>query len=250
VGEVVTTNDAGANWLFPTFDVSPGLFAYFSGFAFDASNPRRVFAGEGGSGSGTLYVSGDGGAAWKTAVAGSGGGIAVDHLNPRRMYTTNFRTADYGTSWLPMAAGNLSSVAVGAGGVLYAGTSHGILRSDDFGGTFHDVGAGTGDLYVLRLAADPYSPTVLAGPWSVTSAPGSPHLVESRDGGATWDPADSGLPPVDVAAVAIDPGSGTEYAASDGGLYRRIGTPTGCRSGANALCLGAGRFRVQAVWTT
>src|SRR5262249_5340664 len=149
-----------------------------AGSATDAST---VFAG----GAYGIYKSGDGGATW--SAANFDGIVASLVIHPRDQ-----------------------SIAYAAGeGYDYLGDYPGSLgKSVDGGVSWHHTGPETVD-NVFAVGVDPLAAgTVYAaiGPYlygggTITR----PDLLRSEDGGDTWTSASSGLPGVNVRALAVDP---------------------------------------------
>ena len=118
---------------------------------------------------------------------------------------------------------------------LYAGTSQGVFRSDDRGGTWRISGVGIPATRVQTIAIDPTATSTLYAGTLTPSGVSSVGIFKSTDSGATWAPINEGLSdpfvgfsPLDVAALAIDPShpgtilAGTIYSevfrSTDGGL--------------------------------
>ncbi len=95
---------------------------------------------------------------------------------------------------------------------LYAGTARGIFKSDDAAATWRAVGLGLPSARVQAIAIDPTATgTLYAGTLTPDGVP-SLGIFKSVDGGETWTAANDGLidpvtgiEPLDVAALAIDP---------------------------------------------
>lgn len=97
---------------------------------------------------------------------------------------------------------------------VYAGTALGVFRSDDGGATWSRPAGGSPPGRVQTIAVDPTSSGVLyAGTLTPNGVP-SLGVYKSTDGGATWTAISAGLvdpftgfAPLDVGALAIDPGT-------------------------------------------
>jgi photosystem II stability/assembly factor-like uncharacterized protein len=138
------------------------------------------------------------------------------------------RTSDGGASWDPGALtqepvrlAKAIVVAAGDSPTLYAilGSISPIYRSTDAGDTFSPVGP-----------VDEVFRTLVADATTVFAGTASGHVYRSADG-ETWLPDAGGLPPLPIAALAVDGGRlGTVYAAVSaefpspamGGLYRSV----------------------------
>ena len=124
-----------------------------------------------------------------------------------------FRSAD-GETWQPVNEGltalYVSTLAVGKGGVLYVRTSGGVFRSAD-GETWQPVNEGLTSLYVNTLAL---------GEGGVLYAGTYGGGVFRSDDGQTWQPVNEGLTDLDVNALAVAEG-GVLYAGTwGGGVFR------------------------------
>jgi photosystem II stability/assembly factor-like uncharacterized protein len=125
------------------------------------------------------------------------------------------------------------AVAPSSPNVLVLGTSSGLFRSSNGGKSWRHVGPGdfnatsvaeTGTTILAAGVKQPPTalPTVTKhGDYAVAPGPGL--FVASHDGGLTWHALEpSGLPAVDVQALAVDPANASTVVAvlSDGALYR------------------------------
>lgn len=114
--------------------------------------------------------------------------------------------------------------------VLWAGTDQGILRSEDGGRKWQNLGGLLAGRTVWRIALHPSDPQVI---YAGTGTPSTPGIFKSEDGGATWRAL-----PVDIAEdcpnvgvpritdIAIDPQDPNNMWASvevDGMRYSRDG---------------------------
>jgi hypothetical protein len=108
---------------------------------------------------------------------------------------------------------------------VYAATNDGrVLASTNGGSTFtlRLTDAGLWPRLTRELTVDPSDPlTVYLSGWTYGPAP---RLRRSRDGGATWQPLDAGLPDIPINVVAIDPRQSPPaiYAGADDGVYRSL----------------------------
>lgn len=97
-------------------------------------------------------------------------------------------------------------------GTIYVGTSVGVCKSEDKGGTWRAISAGLPVSEVPALAVDPRATdTLYASSWEWG-------VFKSTDGGATWQAVNEGLTNPKVQALALDPRApGTVYAGTYGG---------------------------------
>jgi len=81
---------------------------------------------------------------------------------------------------------------------LYAGTSHGVVKSTNSGGSWAKVYGASGYWPRIRaIAIDPANPrTVYAG--------GDDGVVKTIDGGGTWTRFTEGMDCINLASIAID----------------------------------------------
>jgi hypothetical protein len=103
---------------------------------------------------------------------------------------------------------------------LYAGTALGVFVSSDAGATWSRPAGGTPPGRVQTIAVDPTNSLVLYAGTLTPNGVASIGIYKSTDGGASWtsisdgliDPF-TGIAPLDVAALAIDPHSPTTLIA-------------------------------------
>jgi photosystem II stability/assembly factor-like uncharacterized protein len=105
---------------------------------------------------------------------------------------------------------------------LYAGTEHGVYKSDDGGASWRASNAGVEIYRVQTIAIDPVTPTTLFAGTITPDGVESVGIFKSTDAGATWtqtiegliDPF-TGIAPLDIEALAFDPRHpGTIWAGS------------------------------------
>lgn len=131
-------------------------------------------------------------------------------------------TKDGGKSWVPRGQG----LPVGARQIhfpsgapqrVYGATGTGFYRSDDLGGTWKEYGRGLPFPKVEAMAVAEGHPDIVV--LSVAAAAKGPcTLVLSRDGGASWTVANTGLPRLDNRRITcLTFGTGGFYAGSDQG---------------------------------
>jgi|SRR6185369_14895988 len=124
------------------------------------------------------------------------------------------QSTDGGTSWSPVtprvdAADITFSPA--QEGLLYAALSRSVGRSADGGATWESHDSGLGGQFVLKVAADPETPT------TVYAATGH-RVFRSIDGGLTWTAVGNPFNEVTISDLAIDPSDpAVLYVATGGG---------------------------------
>lgn len=216
-----------------------------STLAVDPNDPDTVFAG----GNSFFQVGGvwrsvDGGHHWRHASDGLTGGfvstVDVDPTRPGVVYAGTssigaYRSWSGGWSWHAMAPGRLTGdeieieVAVDPNDpdTVYAGrfgccvAPGGFFRSVDRGRTWRQYTTGLpGGVPEVRSIAG-----VPGAPGRVYAAVGDGsrrELYWSTDGGATWEPRESGLPFLQLdAPIAVDPvNPDVAWAGTCSGLYR------------------------------
>lgn len=188
----------------------------------DPANPDRVAASIGG----TLYLSTDGGTGWSTVSTGREGDPSVATLAAAADGTIYAADAEGVVAIDPQGVitpidgspGQVDDLVVDdATGGLFAvrwapefSGNGGLHRWDGSSWTELCVdGCGDGlDLYVRSLAVDPFDPNhlvVVTNDLPFHDRVESGGVLESTDGGATWQPINDGLPILRVATVAFDP---------------------------------------------
>ncbi len=204
-GEVGVSRDGGATWASPTLaeSLAPAL----------AVDPRhagtiRVAAQRG------IISSTDYGSTWTLqpfAQSLDVAAFAVDPVDSNVMYVGAyyaglFRSADGGITWIAepdLARDTVQQLTPdGNGAAVYIGTDRGLFR------------ARSGSEGVERVGLDGHSVQSVAVAGATHYAAIGSGVERSDDGGATWEPASSGLgsAPVSI-ATGLD---GTLYARSDG----------------------------------
>jgi photosystem II stability/assembly factor-like uncharacterized protein len=231
------TTDGGATWQTGGAGLPSGFNV--SAVAVDPGS-GAVFAGLAGA-AGGLFKSLDGGVRWKTINPAPGlvdgvQGIVIVPGPPAAVYadavTGVFRSDDGGATWKPASRGlrglrdgRRAVVSLAADGgdpstlyaltVSQAGESAVVFRSDDRGDSWSAVASPAGALILAGLVAVPGSARALF-------AFGSSGVVKSVDGGASLQPADSGLTAPGVESIAVDPASSSTLFAvtSESNLFR------------------------------
>lgn len=222
------STDGGANWA----TSNTGLFATsVTGIAVDTRGNLVASANFGG-----IFKSQDAGETWTQltpGLTGSGGAVAVDPVNPARLYLGVsdsfgfYRSTDSGVTWAPtgtdLAGDQVTQIAIDPSNpdILYTGTFlGGILKSRDAGSTWISANKGypSGfNGYTPALVIDPVQPNILY-------AAANQGLFKSIDAGASWNPSESGISgffgPF-IRSLAIDPSSpDVLYAGTLGGIFK------------------------------
>jgi photosystem II stability/assembly factor-like uncharacterized protein len=198
----------------------------------DPTNPRVVYAA---STLGGVFKSTDGGATWKAANRGLLNhmmlALAVDPLAPETLYASSlygqslFVSHDGAATWTPAGAFYpgyqvfVSSLAVDPthAGTVYAGDLAEVWVSHDGGDSWTQATNDNGISTVL-VAADPARSSVFAFIAFPADGSFSYTLLETADGGVTWNDLSASLPAIpdgylDV-SFAIEPAApGTLYIA-------------------------------------
>jgi len=205
-----------------------------------SATPARMTAVYVGTGGGGVFSSGPAGEFRKASNSGLGTGDGLDisalvidptvpHTSLPTLYAGTrggvYRSVDGGDSWVgpndtDLTGSAVLSLALGPGGVLYAGTPDGIFKgvTDGSGGW---VAIGTSSMgAVTSIAIDPADSATLYA----TSATGG--IFKSLDGGATWSTINQGLTTTDIRSILVHPqnrnllyagGVGSIFKSSDGG---------------------------------
>jgi len=213
--------------------------------AIDPSSRGTMYAG---TGSG-VYKSVDGGTTWTQWSKGLDEllvtAIVVDPRSSMTLYAgTNgggvFKSVDGARSWKLASGpnfrargsyGNPSRSANSLGspivlalaidpartGVLYAGTTEGLFKTSDGGGTWSDVSHGLKSTFILALAL---AQGAAAEAPSIIYAGTAIGVVKTADEGASWSPVSAGMTNAFVTSLAIDPASPSHlYAGTDAGIF-------------------------------
>lgn len=229
---IFASGDGGRNWT-----RLPGLDGeiVLSILALDA---RTILAGTSGQG---LYVTRDQGASWEP-VSGFQNSyvpwLVPDPEDAQIVYAGTrhaaMRSTDGGRTWRPIQGGIeneqvYSFLVSPEKRYILAGTaSHGIFWSQDVGQTWQVVGTSR-SVGELELAPIPQGHAVLTlfAAGTTLLAGTTDGVLHSNDGGLTWSPADyrqlSGIGTPGVHDLALDPGSGALFAATEDGLFLRRG---------------------------
>ena len=146
---------------------------------------------------------------------------AVAHANNDKASARGlYHSTDSGANWSristdPFKDGYISEVVVASANpsILY---SNGLLfRSTDGGVSWSDLANSTGP--IVLEAIDPEDASILYA----RTSDGTGRVLKSRDGGATWSPAGSGLDGLGFVALAVNPRQpATLYAGTHNGIFK------------------------------
>jgi photosystem II stability/assembly factor-like uncharacterized protein len=238
-GDVVRTSDGGRTWSL----LVAGLTATApTALAVDPRSSRTAFLATWNT---SIRVTRDGGESWTPANPASLGpacALAIDPKTPDRVYVATddvvFRSSDGGRSWAaPRTVPDgfaLDALAIDprTPTTLYAGYAlGGVYKSVDGARSWRESSIGI-DGEIVALVVDPARPATVyaAGARTANDSPsGAAGTFGSHDAGRTWTRIDRGLPGAptpDVWGLAVDSRSGTVYAATGRGVYRRARTGT------------------------
>jgi len=231
------STDSGAHWN-RIYNDGSGLISIQT-IAIDPSTTSTLYIG---SFSGGVLRSTNSGTSFSPAKTGLPA-VGVDALaiNPSTASTVYagtlngvFATGNSGAAWSASSNGlaltTVTTLAIDPAtpATIYAGTTlSGIFKSVDGGGSWTSIYTGIGTTgngscampSIATLAIDPSTPATL---YAGTLCTQQKAVLKSIDGGATWNPAVTGLPLYgEIASLAIDPqNTSTIYAAAAGtGLY-------------------------------
>jgi photosystem II stability/assembly factor-like uncharacterized protein len=222
-GGLLKTTDGGTTWS----AANSGLTGGGSPLAIDPQNTSTIFVGAyavtGSRVNSGVFKSSDGGASWSASwIAGDSysnwlTALAVDPQNSNIAYATTqgfdecgqetlHKSVDGGMSWSDSLFKDLgiSSSCVLAlvidpqsPGTLYGAFEYGggVFKSTDGGASWSATNSGLlpvwGSFSAVALAIDPRNPSTL---YAVSPRGSSWGVFKSNDGGASWNPASSGLP--------------------------------------------------------
>jgi len=185
------------------------------------------------------FMTKDAGREWEERMAGMKEvhivvSVAIDPNNPRVLYagTTGgvYRSDDGASSWKKINNGLIpdtelmGAMALGVNAlaidpitttVVYAGTTKGLFRTADGGGTWERIGQALPDPFISSILIHPSQPARL-----YIGGPGG--VWKSADGGKTWQAANNGLASLNVRSLAMSPRNADEiFVGTNGsGLYR------------------------------
>jgi photosystem II stability/assembly factor-like uncharacterized protein len=240
VGKVLHSTD-GRSWRTVFSAKRPDgiwMSGHMLGLAVDPSDPKTLYVTQDG---GKVHLTRDGGRKWRPAPKQPDDrsfthALAVDHSGAVFAGTLNgglWRSADHGRSWKRVLEeqGTIWYV-VAAGKKIYAssGDDANLYLSSNSGKTWKRLtkysrpehGDETGNQGMF-IAVDPQDPKHLLFSRVDTShsADESAGIVESKDGGLTWNSANNGLVQKSASAIAFGR-KGTLFAGTwGGGIWRR-----------------------------
>jgi photosystem II stability/assembly factor-like uncharacterized protein len=236
-GGVWRSLDGGRTWELPGGDLSSYTVAWVE---VDPGNSSRLWAGIDQTGGGSaMFRSDDRGATWKVVqdpVQGEGGlgrvhavgqpiAFAPGRANVLYVPSSNlhYRSEDGGRTWGDFRVPNQDAYAFAfhptdtktilAGG---RGETLNVSRSADGGRTWRQTGIGLGQHSLRRLFYDPADPRTVYALGGVFGK-----YFKSTDGGDNWSETELPIGGTDeVFDLALAPGSGDLWAATEGGLLR------------------------------
>ena len=206
-------------------------------FAFHPKDPDTIYTAT----TVGIFRSTDGGRLWTERMHGMKEvhyvvTIALDPHNPDVMYagTTGgvYKTTDGTGTWHLVNNGLIpkekldAAMALGVNsvvtdpvrpGTVYAGTTNGLFRTTDGGGSWQRIEKGLADNYISVLAIDPTNPAILY-------AGTRKGVHKTTDSGDSWMEATKGLTTLNIRALALSPlNPQTVFAGTNGsGLFRSI----------------------------
>ncbi len=216
----------------------------------DPSNPRRLLVAANG-----LQLSEDGGVSFSRRLNEQVNGLAFSQSSPGVVYAATtgtglLKSVDGGVHWTASAEGLPFDDFGGPGSprtvfevgvdpfdpsIIYVGGRFGVHKSVDGGASWSlpiccPFLAGairpllfSDEAQVVSLAFDPiHQGTIYAGLNPSSEYPA--RVYKTEDGGATWQPSFSGIPPQTRVLVAVDPANtSTVFAGTWGyGVYRSV----------------------------
>ncbi len=180
---VIISEDRGVTWT----QVSPGAGGPvdFHAMTVSRADPQRIYGLYGG-----IQVSRDGGTTW--SIAGRGPARVIDlaasPTEPDVVYAGTVAglmlSTDAGQTWTAMGPPNIAASmveATGDGSVYAFLVGSGLLMLSTSDGPWSQLADDFGDSYLLHLAADP------ADPAHLVAVTGASTILESADGGKTWE---------------------------------------------------------------
>jgi photosystem II stability/assembly factor-like uncharacterized protein len=259
------STDGGRTWVVKSPTDNGALVNSIADLLIDWDDPRRIYAS-----SGSVYRSRDGAETWQrvmtpdddyyswgyyyyptpptvTTLAAAPSDINTLYAGGWEGGGFLYRSTDGGDTWTDLKNGfQVLSLEVDSCDprILHAGSSFGVYRTNDGGGTWSlgSIPANSDDPYfpfrpfVHAFARDPrHSSSVFAGT--------SHGLFWSNDHGATWARFD---PPLDedVVSLALDPSGRFLYAGTQRGVFTLERTFEQCRDGPDWLCLIGAKFQL------
>jgi len=198
-GGVFKSTNGGSSW------ASAGLKGTeINAIAVDPTSPSTVYIGDSYGG---LDISTNAGASWSyNSKLGPVGvnALAVDPNNGSILYVATpgngiYKTTDAGASWTAVDSGLTNSqvndvvVAPSSPTTLYAATPSGVFTSTDSGSSWSAIDSGLTDTDDQSVAVDPSNPSNL---WAADiDNPFQQLVYHSTNGGTSWTPDATGIPP-------------------------------------------------------
>jgi photosystem II stability/assembly factor-like uncharacterized protein len=224
-GALYRSDDGGESWTETSASISP---VPPTAVAIAASAPRNVYLATYGAG---VLTSRDAGVTWESSsgliASCVNSAIALDATPKTLLAAVSDGYGPVGRLFISSNAGRTWSEPSGATRdqpippidslvadpsdppTVYASRGDStLLKSVDAGHTWAQYN--TAPLQIGALAADPESPTTLYAACDCG-------VAKTTNGGQAWSATASGLPL--ITAVAVDPGGGTVYAATEGAAY-------------------------------
>jgi photosystem II stability/assembly factor-like uncharacterized protein len=204
-GVVFRSTDRGENWT----AISSNLpRVRIESLIQDPQTPTTLYIGANEVASGGVYRSVDGGVTWDHLGLGPTFSVAVDPVNPLKIYAGTFfsgvlMSLDGGATWSSKNNGlqnlRVRSLAIHpqASSTVYAGNGNGVIRTDNSGESWTPIVAGMNGLFVMQIAVNPQAPSTLF------AAMGVGGVFRSTDAGESWQRLD--LSGALFRSVAIDP---------------------------------------------
>ncbi|MCJ7581766.1 MAG: hypothetical protein MUP98_14690 [Candidatus Aminicenantes bacterium] len=155
--------------------------------AIDPTNPARLYAGMGGG----IYRSSDSGQTWsRNNGEASALKLAIDPANPDILYggagEAVYKSFNGGLDWTKSSGGlggSCTSITIDSAGLLFGSTA-GVFRSADGGGTWSKSDLRMSATKIPSFAVSPSAPNIIYAAADVPSGNGS--LMKSTDGGVSW----------------------------------------------------------------
>jgi photosystem II stability/assembly factor-like uncharacterized protein len=231
--DVYKSSDRGENWEVTGI---PNYGRPIMGLVADPKQPLTLYAAIDYSG---LFKTLDGGDHWSLILPANTNvnTVAIDPSNPQTLYfsklpSTLYKTVDGGGHWSTISSpGNITTIVVDPSNsaTVYAFSIAGLLKSLN-GGVSWGPALLSSNPPINGLTIDRFNPATLY----VFSRGATVPIRKSTDGGASWNPAATGIPATsagafDVNALVQDPiNPGTLYAScagpasAGGGVYRSL----------------------------
>jgi len=199
-------------------------FANIQALVMDLQHPDTLFASTD-QNQGGIYKTIDGGENWVQIGFHTVYAIAVDPLNPDRVYSGQKRSIDGGLTWLPMSGLNITPAVIKIDPVnpyiLYAGSKYSniLMKSNDYGENWNsnDVGIppGTGSHSIRSIAINPENPSTV---YASTQNSG---LFKSTINGDDWTLVGFSDNHLGEIVISSDDTS-TLYLALEEGLFKSV----------------------------